>query len=45
MSLQYLKKEGRDEVDCWHGDKRKTFQQVGITKFGGYDQSWPKYPK
>ena len=37
MSLQYLKKEVRDEVDCLHADKHQNLPQVDIntlsTKF------------
>ena len=37
MSLQYLKKEVRDEVDCFHADKHRNLPQVDIntlsTKF------------
>ena len=30
MSLQYLKKEVRDEVDFFHADKHQSFLQAGI---------------
>ena len=30
MSLQYLKKEVRDEVDFLHADKRQSFLQVDL---------------
>ena len=45
ISLQYLKKEGRDEIDIWHRDKHQSFLQAGTTKFGGHGQSWPKHLK
>ena len=35
ISLQYIKKEGRDEDGFWHGDKHQTFLRVGIINFGG----------
>ena len=45
IPLQYLKKEGRDEVNFLYADKHQTFLQVHSTNFGGHDQSWPKYLK
>ena len=43
ISLQYLKKEGRAEVDCLPVDKHKTFLRVDTINFGEHGQSWPKY--
>ena len=37
--LQYLKKEGRDEVDCLHEGKRQSSLQVDTVVFG---QIYPK---
>ena len=34
MSLQYLKKEVRDEVDFWHVDKHQSFLQVDFNTLG-----------
>ena len=34
MSLQYLKKEVRDEVDFLHADKHQSFLQVDFDTFG-----------
>ena len=34
MSLQYLKKEIRDEVDFLHADKNQSFLQVDFNTFG-----------
>ena len=34
MSLQYLKKEVRDEVDFLHADKHQSFLQVDFNIFG-----------
>ena len=34
MSLQYLKKEVKDEVDFLHADKNQTFLQVDFNTFG-----------
>ena len=34
MSLQYLRKEDRDEVDCLHADKHQSFQQVVFNTLG-----------
>ena len=34
MSLQYLKKEVRNEVDFLHGDKHQSFLQVGFNTLG-----------
>ena len=45
ISLQYLKKEGRNEVDFLHAEKHQTFLQVDTINFGGHGQSCTKYPK
>ena len=45
ISLHYLKKEGRDEVDFLHGDKHQTFLQVDTVNLGGHGQACPNYPK
>ena len=42
ISLQYFKKEGRNEFDFLHADKIQNFLQVGVINFGGYGQSCPK---
>ena len=34
MSLQYLKKEVRDEVDFLHGDKYQSFLQFDFSTLG-----------
>ena len=34
MSLQYLKKEVRDEVDFLHAEKRQSFLQVDFSALG-----------
>ena len=34
MSLRYLKKEGRDEVDFLHADKHQSFLQVDFSTLG-----------
>ena len=34
MYLQYLKKQGRDEVDFFHTDKHQSFVQVDFNTFG-----------
>ena len=39
ISLQYLKKEGRDEVDFLHADKHQTILQVDTINFGGHGQA------
>ena len=44
-SLQYLKKEERDEVDFLHTDKYRTFLQVNTVNLGGHGQSRPSYTK
>ena len=44
ISLQYLKKEGRHEVDFLHGDKQ-TFLQLDTINIVEYCHSRPKYSK
>ena len=45
ISLQYLKKEGRNKVDFLHADKHQTFLQVDPINLGGNGQACPNYPK
>ena len=45
MSLQYLKKEGRDEVDFLHADRHQTILQADIINLGGHGQACQSYPK
>ena len=45
LSLQYLKKEGRDEVDLLHADKHKTILQADTINLTGHGQTCPNYPK
>ena len=45
ISLQYLKKEGRDEVDFQHADKHQTILQVDTMNSDGHGQACPNYPK
>ena len=40
--MQYLKKEGSDEVDFLPENKHQASLQVNATNFGGHDQSCPK---
>ena len=42
VSLQYVKKEGRDEVDFL---QHQTFLRVDPINLGGYGQTCPNYPK
>ena len=44
ISLQYFKKQGRDEVDFLHLDKQ-TILQVYTNNLGGYGQACQSYPK
>ena len=44
-SLQYLKKEGRDEVDFLLADKHQTILQGDTINLGVYVQACPNYPK
>ena len=45
ISLQYLKKQERDEVDFIHADKYQTILQVDAINLGGHGQACPNYPK
>ena len=45
ISLQYLKKEGMDEVDFLHADKHQTFLQVDPINLCGHGQACSNYPK
>ena len=53
ISLQYLKKEVRDEVDFLHADKHQSFLQFDPNTLGlkvsyiidGHDQAFSKYSK
>ena len=45
MSLQYLKKESRDEVDFLHADKHQGFLQGDTIIIDGCDLAFPKYTK
>ena len=43
--MQYLKKEGRDEVDFLYADKHQTILQVDTIALGGHGQACPNHPK
>ena len=45
ISFQYLKKEGRGEVDFLHADKYQTILQIDTINFGSNSQACPNYPK
>ena len=45
ISLQYLKKEGRDDVDFLDVDKHQTILQVDLINLNGHGQACPNYPK
>ena len=45
LSLQYHKKEVRDEVDILHANKYESFLQVDTMIFDGNGQAFPKFPK
>ena len=45
ISLQYIKKEGKDEVDFLHVDEHQAIHQADTINLGGYSQSCPVYPK
>ena len=45
ISLQYLEKEGRYEVDFLHADKHQTILQVNTINLGGRCQACSNYPK
>ena len=44
-SLQYLKKEGMDELDFLHEGEHQSFLQLDFINFCEHDQSGLKYPK
>ena len=43
ISLKYLKKEVRDEVDFLHADKHEIFLQINAVTFNGDEQGFPKF--
>ena len=43
MSLQYLKKEVRDEIEVDHAFKNQSFLQFGTIIIYGYDQAFSKF--
>ena len=45
ISLQCLKKEGRDEVDFSHANKHQHFPQVDFIECDGLVEWHPKHPK
>ena len=45
ISLQYLKKQGRNEIDFLYAGKQQIFLQGDTVNFGGHGMSYPKYPK
>ena len=45
MSLQYLKKKVRDEVNSLDTDKHEGILQIHTIIFGLCDQTCPNYPK
>ena len=45
ISLQYLKKQGSDEVDFLHADKHESFLLIDTLIFDGDAQASPKFPK
>ena len=45
LSLQYLKKEVRNEVHFLHADKHQSFPLVYIIIFGWFGQAFAKYTK
>ena len=45
VSLQYLKKEVRDEVDFLHEDKHPNFLQGDTTTIDRHDLAFSKYSK
>ena len=45
ISLQYLKKEVRDEVYFLNADKHESFLQIDNCIFDGDGQAFPKFPK
>ena len=45
ISLRYLKKEWRDDIDLLHADKNQTILRVDTINLGGHGQAFPNYPK
>ena len=45
MSLQYLKKKGKDKADFLHADKHQTILQVGTINLLGHGKTCSNYPK
>ena len=45
ISLQYLKKEGRDEVDFFHADKHQTILQVDAINLDGLGPACSNYSR
>ena len=45
MSVQYLTKEVRDEVDFFHADKHQTVLQGDTIITDSHDQAFSKYSK
>ena len=45
MSLQYLKKHVKDEVDFLPADKHQRVLQIDTIILGACDQVCPNYPK
>ena len=45
ISLHYLKKKGRFELDLLHADKPKSVLRFETINPSGHGQSRPKYPK
>ena len=45
ISLQYLKKEMRNEVGFMHADKHESFLQIDTMIFDGDGQAFPTLPK
>ena len=43
--MQYLQKEGNDEVYFWHADKHQSFLQFDTVILGVLSQPCQKYPK
>ena len=41
--FEYLKKEGRDEVDLFDADKHQTFPQVDPIRLSEYGKACPNY--
>ena len=45
ISLQYTRKEVRDEIDFLHADKHESFLQIDTMIFNGNGQTFPKFSK